>query len=171
MGGGMLLTSFGKRYNLGLRKSPFHDAMPFFINLSAFGFSHEVVSHGLVGIKGTIWFNALQWHEKMHQVIWSALQDYGRIEWKHTLSYLKKAPNVTYQDILKKIGSFFGVNGLIVTRSNLVVTWKVRPRMGTITWFTLWLRWLSRGGCILIPSCNWFSICAKKKNQQIFLYN
>ena len=45
-------------------------------------------------------FNALQWPvDKTHQVIWDTLQDYGRIEWKQTLSYLTKAPDVAYQDV------------------------------------------------------------------------
>ena len=41
-----------------------------------------------------------------------------------------KAPDVAYQDNLEEFDSIWGVKGLIVTRSNLVVTWKVRPHMG-----------------------------------------
>ena len=60
--------------------------------------------------------------EKTHQVIWDALQDYGRIEWKQTFSDLEKALGVAYHDVLSEFDSIWGVKGLIVTRSNLVVT-------------------------------------------------
>jgi hypothetical protein len=84
------------------------------------------------GIPWIIWrqrndliFNKLQWPiEKTSQIIWDALQDYGRIEWKWTLRDLEKAPDVAYHDILDKFDLIWGVKGLIVTRSNLVVTWK-----------------------------------------------
>ena len=66
-------------------------------------------------------FNSLQWPiEKTHQVIWDALPDYDRIEWKDSFSDLEKAPDVAYQDILKEFDSIWGVKGLVVTRSNLV---------------------------------------------------
>ena len=79
-------------------------------------------------------FNALQWPiEKLSQVIWDALKDYNRIDWKHTLSNLEKAPNVAYQDVLNECDSTWGVKGLIVTPSNLVVTWKVRPQIDIIS--------------------------------------
>ena len=45
---------------------------------------------------------------------------------------LGKGPDVAYEGVLKKFDSIWGVKGLIVTRSNLVVTWKVRPHMGII---------------------------------------
>ena len=79
-------------------------------------------------------FNNLQWPtERTRQVIWDALQDYGRIEWKHALKDLGKTPNVAYQDILNNFDLTWGVKGLIVTRSNLVVTWKDRPQMSIIS--------------------------------------
>lgn len=79
-------------------------------------------------------FNTLQWHvEKTRQVIWDALQNYGRIEWKHTLSDLEKAPNVAYQDVLNEFDSTWGVKCLIVTQSNFMVTWMVRPQMSVIS--------------------------------------
>ena len=43
------------------------------------------------------------------------------------------------------------VKDLIVTWSNLVVTWKVRPHMGIICRFPLGLCWSSQGGCSLVP--------------------
>ena len=63
----------------------------------------------------------------MHQVIWDTLQDYGGIEWKHTLPDLEKALDVAYQDVFKEFDVIWGVEGLIMTQSNLVVTWKVKP--------------------------------------------
>ena len=60
------------------------------------------------GLSWIIWrerndlvFNTPQWPiEKTHQVIWDALQDYDRIEWKWTILDLEKAPDVGYQDVL-----------------------------------------------------------------------
>jgi hypothetical protein len=86
------------------------------------------------GLPWSIWHqrkdmisNALQWPiEKTHQLIWNALQDYGRTEWKWTLLDLDKAPDIAYQDVLNEFDSRWGVKGLIVTRSNLVVAWKIR---------------------------------------------
>ena len=42
------------------------------------------------------------------------------IKWKRTLSYLEKALDDAYQDVLKKIDSIWAIKGLIMTRSNLV---------------------------------------------------
>jgi hypothetical protein len=99
--------------------------------------------------------------EKTRQVIWDALHDYGRIKWQWTLANLEKAPDVAYRDVLDEFNSIWETKGLIVTRSSLVVMWKVRPRMGIISWSHLGLQWFSRGGCTLVLSCN--SICAKKR--------
>ena len=45
-------------------------------------------------------FNKLQWPiEKTRQIIWGALQDHGKIEWKHLmLRDLEKIPDVAYHD-------------------------------------------------------------------------
>ena len=98
-----------------------------------------------------IWYliicNALL--RKTRQVIWDALQYGGGIEWKHILKDLAKVPHVAYHDILNKFDSTWRVKGLIVTWSNLVVTWKVRLQMSTISWFPLGLHWFTRSGCIL----------------------
>ena len=64
---------------------------------------------------------------KTHQVIWDTLEDYGRIEWQQSLSDLEKASDIACQDVLNKFDAIWGVKGLIVTCSNFVVTWKVRP--------------------------------------------
>ena len=70
---------------------------------------------------------------------------------------------------LKECDSIWGVTGLIVTCSNLVVTWKVRPHMCIISWFPLGLRWFSQGGCILVHfSCNWkYQFVQKQKTKKI----
>ena len=58
-----------------------------------------------------------------------------------------------------------GVKGLIVTRNNLVVMWKVRRKMGIISWFPLGLRWFSRGGCWWF-FCKWiFNLCQKEEEK------
>ena len=75
--------------------------------------------------------------------IWDALQDFGGIEWKRALSDLEMAPDVAYQDILNKFDSSWGVKGLIVIWSNLVVTWKVRLQMDIILHF--------HSGCVGLP--------------------
>ena len=46
---------------------------------------------------------------------------------------LEKAPDVAYHDIRNKFDLTWGVKGLIVTQSNLVVTWKDRLQMGIIS--------------------------------------
>jgi hypothetical protein len=73
-----------------------------------------------------------QW-KKMYPTVWDSLLDYGRLQWQQTLQDLQKAPNVAYQDVLKEFDSVWCIKGLIVTRSNLVVTWKVRPWMDIIS--------------------------------------
>ena len=55
----------------------------------------------------------------------------------------KRPPDVAYQDVLNEFDSTGGVEGLIVTRSNLVVTWRVRLQMDIISWFPRELRWFS----------------------------
>ena len=57
--------------------------------------------------------------------------------------------DVAYHDVFKEFDTTWGVKNLIVTRSNLVVTWMDRPQMSTISWFPLRLRWLTQDGCIL----------------------
>jgi len=71
-------------------------------------------------------------------VIWDALQDYGKIEWQRTLVDFAKAPNVAYQEVLNTINLALRgggkVKGLIMTESNLVVDrWKVKPQMRFIS--------------------------------------
>ena len=67
-------------------------------------------------------FNDPQWPiEKTCQVIWDAMHHYSRIERKHNMKDLAKALDVAYQEIKNKFDSTWGVKGLIVTQSNLVV--------------------------------------------------
>ena len=49
------------------------------------------------------------------------------------LPNLEKALDIAYQGVLDDLDSIWGVKGLIVTHSNLVVMWKVKPQMGIIS--------------------------------------
>ena len=100
----------------------------------------------------------MQWPiEKTRQIVWDALQGYGRIEWKRMLRDLEKTPNMAYHDILNKFDLTWGVKGLIMTQSNLVITWKDRTHMSIISWFPLGLHCSGRVSCILNSMCNWIS--------------
>ena len=70
--------------------------------------------------------------KKTHQVVWDSLLDNGRLEWQWTLRDLDIAPNVAYEDVLEVSDNVWCAQDLIVTYSNIVVTWKVRPMMGII---------------------------------------
>ena len=71
---------------------------------------------------------------KQHQVVWDSLINYGILEWQRTLRDLKKVLDDAYDDFLREFDKVWCVKGLIVTHTNLVVTWKVnRPRMGIIS--------------------------------------
>ena len=124
------------------------------------------------GILWIIWpqqndsvFNILQWPiEKTHQVIWDALQDHGRIEWKRNLMDLGKAPNVAYRmSLTNSIWCGGGSEALWWPG----VTWLSR---GWIDW--IWALFLGfHSGCVGSPglvvfwviSWNWiFSLCQKK---------
>ena len=64
--------------------------------------------------KNNLVFKKNQWpNETMRQVIWDALQDYGRIKWKRTLKFLEEARDLAYQDILKEFDSTWGSNTLL----------------------------------------------------------
>ena len=63
-----------------------------------------------------------------------------------------------------------GVKGLIMTRSNLVVTLKDRPQMNIFSWFPLGLRWFGWVGCILGSFRNWnFNLCQKEEEAKVWL--
>ena len=97
-------------------------------------------------------FNALQQPiEKTHQVIWDTLHVYGRIEWQQTLLDFKKVLYIAYQDVLNEFDSMWGVKGLIVTCSNLVVMWKVRPWMDIISQFPLGFALVLQRWLYLVP--------------------
>lgn len=79
-------------------------------------------------------FNNIVWpKEKTHQVVLDALLDYGCIEWQYILKDLQKARDVANQYVFDEFDSVWCVKGLFVIRSNLIVTWKVWPRMGIIS--------------------------------------
>lgn len=61
----------------------------------------------------------------------------------------------------------WGVNGLIVTWSNLVVTVKDRSQMSIISWFPLGVHWFGWVGCIFDSFCNWITNSCQKKYKKI----
>jgi hypothetical protein len=115
-------------------------------------FLRIVGSNGFSGGKGTIWFSILY-----NGPLRKRTKSFGTlcrimvrsIEWKRTLSDLEKVPNIVYQDVLKYFDSIWDVKGLIVTCSNFLITWNVRPQMAIISWFPLGLCWFYQGDCIL----------------------
>ena len=76
-----------------------------------------------------IWFSMLgQWPlEKPHHV-WDSLLYYGRLRWQQTLHDLENALDVAYEVVLNEFDLVWCVKGLIVSRSNLSISWKVRPK-------------------------------------------
>ena len=66
-------------------------------------------------------------------MVWDSLLHYGRLEWQQTLCDLVKAPDVAYEDVFNEIVTSWCIKGLIVTHSNLSVTWKVRPHVGIVS--------------------------------------
>ena len=84
-------------------------------------------------------------------------RNYGRIEWQRTLAILEMTLDAAYQDILNEfdltLGEGGGLKGLIVTRSNLGVTWKVRPKHALFFYFP--------PGCVGSPEVVvfWFPSC------------
>ena len=71
--------------------------------------------------------------------------DYGRLEWQQNLQNLEKTPNVAYENVLNKFDSVWCVEGLIIIRSNLSVTWKIRAHVGIISWICSILWRFSQG--------------------------
>lgn len=77
-------------------------------------------------------FNSIQWHVEKHAKLWDSLLDYRRLEWQCTLLDLEKTLDIAYDD-LKKFDKIWCVKGLIITRNNIVLTWKVTPWMSIIS--------------------------------------
>lgn len=79
-------------------------------------------------------FNAIQYlMEKTYQVVWDSLLDQGRLDSQQTVSNLEKALDVAYEDVFRGSDSIWCVKGLLVTKSILVVTWKIGPQIGIIS--------------------------------------
>ena len=93
---------------------------------------------------------------------------YGRIEWQGPLKILRNTLDVGYNDEFDMV---WYVKGLIASKTNVVVTWRDRPKMGSFT--------LSPAGpcfgvfpmvvlCCMVFVCNWVcSMCIKKKEKVI----
>ena len=110
-------------------------------------------------------FNTLQWPiEKTRRVIWDALHDYGRIEWKRTLMDFGRGRMWPTRTSLKNLIQLGGSKTLLW----LGVAYLSR---GWINWDGHYL--LIPLGCVGSPrlvvfwvfSCNWiFNFCQKIKN-------
>ena len=101
-----------------------------------------------------------QWrkHTKLCETICLTMVD---LSGKGLLWNWEKTLDVAYEDVLNKFDLIWCVKGLIVTRSNLVVTWTIRPQIGII----------SRGpislGLFPFPlQFHLFSNCIKKTTKQ-----
>lgn len=95
---------------------------------------------------------------KAHQVVWDPLLNYGRIEWQRTLHDLEK---VAYEDILKEFDKVWCVKDLIVTHSDLMITWKNESYF--LSSLRLWCLW---GGCGLSRYWIGFNMCPKRKEKK-----
>ena len=56
----------------------------------------------------------------------------------------------------------------LVTRSNLVLTWKVRPHMGKMSWFPLGWRMFPVVVVFWLSSCKWFNNLYQKKKKKVW---
>ena len=139
MCGNMLPTSFGN--SLPKKRISAHTSFlaccnVFLINLCA---KHSNGSSRIwvflrSGILWIIWwqqsnmiFNRLQWPvEETRQIVWDALQDYGRIEWKRTLRDSKKVLDVAYHNVLNKFDLTWGSKVLLWPEA----TWSLLGRIG-----------------------------------------
>ena len=134
----------------------------------AYGPSWGAVFHGLSSANGMIWCLIICNGPLKKQVIWDAMQDFARIKRIWALTNLEKSPDVAYHDILNKFDSTWAVKGLIVTCINLVVTWKVRPHMGIISWFPPGVHWFSQGSCVFIMFLQLIFQFAPKRKQYLW---
>lgn len=71
-----------------------------------------------------------------------------------TLIDLAKSHVVVYHNILNEFDMAWCVKGFIATRSTLMVTWKIRPRMGIVFW-VLDVGFIPPGGCTLCHAHNY----------------
>ena len=78
---------------------------------------------------------------------------------------MEEAPNASYQNALNEFDLMCGVKGLIMTRSNLVVTSKVRPRMGIMSCLPLGFALVSPRWLYLVLFLQFFLFVSKKKTR------
>lgn len=82
--------------------------------------------------RNDVTFSSLHWYvEKTHWIIWDALLDYmvGSSD-KGLLKILRNTLDVGYYDEFDMV---WYVRGQIASKTNVVVTWKDRPKMGGFT--------------------------------------
>ena len=137
-------------------------------------FSSWVVSCGLLGANGFLMLcnGPLRKHTKSFGDVF---QDYDRIQWQWTLLDLEKAIDVAYPNVLNESDLIWGVQGLIVTQSNILITWKDRPPMSIIIFIFPWvvlvhMRWLCFGSFLAIEIFNLCQKIQKKYNFACCLY-
>lgn len=79
-------------------------------------------------------FNSMLWLvENVHEVVQQSVEDYDWIKWQSTLMDLAKAHVVVYHNILDEFDMAWCVEGLIATRNNVMIIWKIGPRMGIVS--------------------------------------
>ena len=155
-GGNTLPTSFGNSLQIRrilVQESLFIWCSVFLINLCAkylidsitFGSFWAKVFHGLFGaneliLYSTIYSDPLRKHDKSFgtpcKIMVGSLGNGGSRIWKRPTCGLSIHP--------QRIRLYVGVKNLIVTRSNLIVTWMDnRPQTNIISWF--------HSGCAALP--------------------
>ena len=79
---------------------------------------------------------------------------------------MEEAPNASYQNALNEFDLMCGVKGLIMTRSNLEVTSKVRPRMGIMSCLPLGFALVSPRWLYLVLFLQFFLFVSKKNKNK-----
>ena len=131
-----------------------------------------MVSCGLFGAKGMIWFSITlpnPWRRLIRlcgMLCWIMVVLSGKIHW-----WIPKRLRMLLIRMCSMNWIWFDVlNGLIGTRSNLVGMWKVQPWMDMISWSPLHPFFSPRGGCIGSLAIDFFfNGCApsqKKKRKE-----
>ena len=111
---------------------------------------------------------SLRWYvEKTRRIIWDGLLGYDRTEWQRTLKDLEEHPRYWVQGRSEQV---LYVKGLIASKTNVVITHRDRPKMGSITsspmgpsfrFFPMVVL------CCMIFVCSWVCLDCIKKNKTI----
>ena len=105
--------------------------------------------------------------ETTRQVVWDSLLDYDRLEWQRTLHDFNKVPDVAYQHVLDDFDLAWCHKGLIVTRSNLPVTWESQTLDGHYFLVSLGLGLVYSRFVILVSlTIEYVSISTEEKEEE-----